>query len=94
MKRLRVPVNIQDLFFRKYESNYLHLDYKHMRDEATDTGCIKPCKYKRYRLDCDQQPMSAAFKETIDGFGLWAISNYTMVGMFTFINLEYKMLIE
>ena len=84
----------ENVCFRKYEQAYLDLDYKHLKDIARETGCIKPCKYKRYRLDCDQQPMSAAFKETIDGFGLWAISNYTMVGMFTFINLEYKMLIE
>ena len=61
------------------ESAYLGLDYKHLRDTSKETGCNKPCKYKKYKLDWDRRPMPATFKST-DGFGLWAIKNYTKVG--------------
>ena len=71
----------QNIFFRKYESAYLDLDYKHLRGIAKETGCTKPCKYKKYRLDWDRQSMPALLKST-DGFGLSATSNYTTVGLF------------
>ena len=70
------------MFFRIYEWAYLDLDFKHLRDIAKETGCIKPCKYKKYRLDWDRQPMPAGFKETTEGFGLFGTSNYTTVGLF------------
>ena len=68
------------IFIRKYESNYWDLDYKHLKDIARETGCIKPCKYKKYRLDWDREPMVKTFRTT-EGFGLLATSNYTTVGI-------------
>ena len=67
------------MFFRKYENAYQDIDFKHLREMAKETGCIKPCKYKKYRLDWDQQPMPAEFKSA-DGFGLSPTSNHTTVG--------------
>ena len=67
------------MFFRKYEWAYQDLDFKHLREMAKETGCIKPCKYKKYRLDWDRQPMPTTMKST-DGFGLSPTSNYTTVG--------------
>ena len=58
----------------------MDFDYKHLEDIGKDTGCIKPCKYKKYRLDWDREPMPVSLKAT-DGFGLLATSNYTMVGI-------------
>ena len=61
------------------EFAYLGLDYRHPRSSSKKTGCYKPCKYKKYKLDWDRRPMPATFKST-DGFGLWAIKNFTKVG--------------
>ena len=65
--------------FRKLEWNYMGLEFKHLRDISKDTGCKKPCKYKKYKMIWDQQPMPVTRKPT-DGFGLRAITNYTTVG--------------
>ena len=67
------------MLFRKYEYAYRGLDVKHLRDLANETGCIKPCKYKKYRLDWDRQSMPKIFKSA-EGFGLSATSNFTTVG--------------
>ena len=75
----------ENIFFRNYEYAYLNLDYKHLRDIAKETGCIKPCKYKKYRLDWDRQRMSETFKSTY-GFGLLATSYYATVGLFLLIS--------
>ena len=64
---------------RSLEHEYIELDYKHQRDISKDTGCHKPCKYKKYKLDWEKQHFPMTQTET-KGFGLWAISNYTMVG--------------
>ena len=53
----------------------------HPRDISNETGCNKPCKYKKYMLDWDRRPMPATFKST-DGFGLWAIKDYVTVGKY------------
>ena len=58
---------------------YTHLDFIHLRDISNDIGCNKPCKYKKYRMIWDRQPMPVIRTPT-DGFGLMAITNYTTVG--------------
>ena len=67
------------MFFRKLEWMYLELDFQHLRDISKDVGCNKPCKYNKYRMIWDRQPMIAT-KVPTDGFGLLAITNYTTVG--------------
>ena len=57
----------------------MHLEYIHLRDISKDIGCNKPCKYKKYRMAWDRQPMPVTRVPT-DGFGLLAITNYTTVG--------------
>ena len=57
----------------------MDLDYRHPRVTLKETGCNKPCKYKKYKLDWDRRPMPATYQST-DGFGLWAIKNYVTVG--------------
>ena len=69
---------------RSLEHEYIELDYKHQRDISKDTGCHKPCKYKKYKLDWEKQHFPMTQTET-EGFGLWAISNYTMVGQNIFL---------
>ena len=64
---------------RSLEHEYIELDYKHQRDISKESGCHKPCKYKKYKLDWENQHFPMTQTET-EGFGLWAISNYTMVG--------------
>ena len=66
----------------------MDLDVKHVNDLAKDTGCIKPCKYKKYRLDWEKQPMPKTFKST-DGFGLAATSNYTTVGIILLLSTPW-----
>ena len=61
------------------EFAYVDLDYKHPRDTLIETGCYKPCKYKKYKVDWDIMPMPPTYEST-DGFGLWAIKNYVKVG--------------
>ena len=75
----------ENIFFRRYETAYLDLDYQHLKDIAKKTGCIKPCKYKKYRLDWDRRYWSNDFKST-EGFGLSATSNYTTVGFYSYFN--------
>ena len=69
---------------RSLEHAYIELDYKHQRDISKDTGCHKPCKYQKYKLDWEKQHFPMTQTET-EGFGLWAISNYTMVGKNIFL---------
>ena len=57
----------------------MDLEFNHLRDITKDIGCNKPCKYKKYRMIWERQPMPVTSKVT-DGFGLSAITNYTMVG--------------
>ena len=64
---------------------YMDLEAKQLRDIAKETGCIKPCKYKKYRLNWDPEPMPQTFKYT-DGFGLWASTIYSMVGNFSLLS--------
>jgi len=64
--------------FRKLEWVYVKLYFQHLRDISKDAGCNKPCKYKKYRMIWDRQPMPATRTPT-DGFGLLAITNYTTV---------------
>ena len=64
---------------RKFESAYADLGSKDIMDISEETGCDKPCKYRKYRLTGKQQLKSAGSDSARD-FGLWAISNYTTVG--------------
>ena len=48
---------------------------------SSDTGCRKPCKYKKYRLMEDRQPMASGFAGA-EGFGIWAAANDTTVCFF------------
>ena len=77
-----------NISFRSFEWAYMDLDKKHVRDIAKDTGCIKPCKYKKYRLDWEKQPMPETSIST-DGFGLAATSNYTTVGIILLLSTPW-----
>ena len=76
---------LENAHFRKLEWNYMHLEFQHLRDILEKTKCKKPCKYKKYRMVWDRQPMPVTRTPT-DGFGLRAISNYTTVGEIICVN--------
>ena len=83
--KLRIRGIDENIFFRRYETAYLDLDYQHLKNIAKKTGCIKPCKYKKYRLDWDRRYWSNDFKAT-EGFGLSATSNHTTVALYSYFD--------
>ena len=41
--------------FRKAESVFIQQEHLDIRDLSRETGCEKPCRYKKYRLIGDPQ---------------------------------------
>ena len=81
-------LNQQKAFaFRRFEWAYADLEHRDIMEISEETGCEKPCKYRKYRLIGG--PLNIFDKSTtpqIQDFGLWAFTNYTTVGT-TYFNL-------
>ena len=64
-------------FFRRYDSIFESLSTAEPREITRITGCLKPCKYKKYILVGERQRTS--FKSDNFTFSLWAVSKSTEV---------------
>ena len=65
--------------FRRFETAYNDLEHKDISDISKETGCDKPCKYRKYRIVGrthykTDDPVSKA------SIGFSASTNYTRVG--------------
>ena len=69
--------------FRRFELAFAYLEHRDMKDISRETGCDKPCKYKKYRLIGG--PHRLPDDMSIKDFGLWAITNYTTVDTIQYI---------
>ena len=65
--------------FRRFEQAYADLEHKDISDISKETGCDKPCKYRKYRklARTHYKPVDSESKAS---FGFSASTNYTMVG--------------
>ena len=59
---------------------------------SENTGCLKPCKYKKYNLMGDRQPMPPGLYST-DGFGIMGTANDTTVGSIGVEDLNSRLFI-
>ena len=64
--------------FRRFEQAYADLEHKDISEISKETGCDKPCKYRKYRILGEHyyKPVDSESKASI-GFG--GSTNYTKV---------------
>ena len=65
--------------FRKAESVYIQQEHLDIRDLSRETGCEKPCKYKKYRRGGKPEYLKGNFDNSTKDFGIYAVTNYTRV---------------
>ena len=70
------------LYSRELEQQYNSLLFGSVRVISANTGCKKPCKYKKYTLVGEPNPMPPIYAST-GGFGILAAANDTTVGLIT-----------
>ena len=66
-----------DILCRGYNQVFTKLDTSESEEVTKITGCLKPCKYKQYRLI--GEPMPSTFKTEHYVFSLWSVSYRTRV---------------
>ena len=57
---------------------YIQQEHLDIRDLSRETGCEKPCKYKKYRRG-DRPKYLKDDSNTTKDFGVLAVTNYTLV---------------
>ena len=62
-----------------YEDLYLQIDIGDQEKILKLTGCLKPCKYKRYNLVRQVEVGSTDPDPEVSTFILWAVTNSTLV---------------
>ena len=65
------------VFSRRYDSIFKSLSMAEPREITRITGCMKPCKYKKYIMVGERKRTS--FKSDNFTFSLWAVSKSTEV---------------
>ena len=63
-------------FCRRYDSIFKSLSMAELREITRITGCMKPCKYKKYMVG---ERKRTSFKSDNFTFSLWAVSKSTEV---------------
>ena len=72
------------IFSRKAESVYIQQEHLDIRDLSKETGCEKPCKYKKYRRGGKPEYVPAD-SNTTRVFGIYAVTNYTLVSKILYL---------
>ena len=66
------------IFSRKAESVHIMQEHLDIRDLSKETGCEKPCKYRKYRKGGKPTYVPDDSNST-EVFGIFAVTNYTVV---------------
>ena len=62
---------------------YIQQEHLDIRDLSKETGCEKPCKYKKYRRGGKPKYLKGDSNTTED-FGIFAVTNYTLVSTISY----------
>ena len=65
---------------RKAESVNIMQEHLDIKDLSKETGCEKPCQYKKYRRGGKPQYLQSSSNASED-FGIFAVTNYTSVSV-------------
>ena len=65
--------------FRRFEQAYADLEHKDISDISKETGCDKPCKYRKYRI-LGRHYYNPDDSESKASIGFSASTNYLVVG--------------